>query len=280
MTLLKKTFEELGLNPITYTVYSELLQKGACSARQLAEWMGIPRTSVYDHLRLLIQKGLVVERFDENKRIFSIDDPKNLPKLIDEEIESLKNERERVISILPSLLQKSNAIEPKIKFYSGVEGVRHVLNDFKWQKNIETVAFWPIKEMIGLLGREFFDDLNRRRIEHNIHIRGIWPKNTTINIKQHPFMGTGPEFLREIREAPGFMKWDMGYWIYEDKVAFISSQKEAFGFVIHSKEFAKMMLTQFEAVWLQSKKIAPARKYTDTWIEATYKKIGKKPLYR
>ena len=49
------------------------------------------------------------------------------------------------------------------------------------------------------------------------------------------------------------MTWDMGYWMYEDKVAFLSSEKEGFGFVIHSKDFANLIKVQFEEIWKVSK---------------------------
>ena len=39
----------------------------------------------------------------------------------------------------------------------------------------------------------------------------------------------------------------MSYW-YADKVAFISSRQETFGFVIHSRDFAEMMKAQFEVI--------------------------------
>jgi hypothetical protein len=45
------------------------------------------------------------------------------------------------------------------------------------------------------------------------------------------------------------MTWDMGYWLYEDKVAFLSSEKEGFGFVVQSKDFANLMKVQFEEIW-------------------------------
>jgi hypothetical protein len=61
------------------------------------------------------------------------------------------------------------------------------------------------------------------------------------------------EHLRELRFAPKGMTWNMGYWMYENRVAFLSSEKEGFGFVIHSKEFAQMMRLQFEQMWKVSK---------------------------
>ncbi len=280
MSLLKKTFEDLGLSSVTHDVYVQLLEKGGCSAKQLADWLAIPRTSVYDHLKLLIQRGLVVEQHNEGKKTFAIDDPKNLPKLIDEEIDSLKAERDHILEMLPSLLKNTSSLDPKIRFYSGIEGVKHVLNDFKWQRNADTMAMWPMDEMLALLGQEFFNDLNRRRIKQNVYVRGVWPYGNGIDVKENPFIGTGPEFKRELRVAPKHMKWNIGYWIYGEKVAFISSKKEAFGFTIHSNDFSQLMKMQFESVWSQSKKIKPNRKYTDRWIEMLYKEMGKKPPYQ
>ncbi len=279
MSLLKKTFEELGLSAATHDVYMQLMEKGSRSAKQIADGLAIPRTSVYDHLKLLIQKGLVIEEHREGKKCFAIDDPQNLPKLIDGHIDSLKAERDHIIDILPSLLKNPTSLDPKIRFYSGIEGVRHVLNDFKWQRNAKTMAMWPMSEMVALLGKEFFNDLNRRRIKQNVYVQGIWPHDKGIDTRDNPFIGTGPEFLRELRVAPKDMTWNIGYWIYGDKVAFISSQKEAFGFTIHSKDFSQLMKLQFETIWNQSRKIKPSRKYTDDWIERVYKEIGKKPPY-
>jgi hypothetical protein len=37
----------------------------------------------------------------------------------------------------------------------------------------------------------------------------------------------------------------MSYWLYADKAAFISSRRETFGFIIHSKDFAELIKAQF-----------------------------------
>jgi hypothetical protein len=41
----------------------------------------------------------------------------------------------------------------------------------------------------------------------------------------------------------------MGYWVYQNKAAFISSRAEGFGFIIESRELVAMLLTQFELLW-------------------------------
>src|SRR3989344_8011135 len=131
-------FKELGLSKLLQTIYIYLLQNGASSARQFAENLNIPRPSVYDNLKVLIQKGLVTERSEENKKIFQVDNLENLPQLVKTKIDTLEKERKELEKILPTLAQNFDSIEPKIKFYSGVEGVKQVLNDVLWYENIET----------------------------------------------------------------------------------------------------------------------------------------------
>lgn len=244
-----KIFEELGLSPITQQVFNELLNKGPTTARQLSERVVIPRPSVYDHLKILISKGLVMERSEEGKKIFSIDDVKNIEELLDEKIHSLEKEKTQFKQALPSLLEKASFIEPKIKFYSGKEGVKQVINHIMLNRNIETILMWPMSEMMKVLGDEYLKDLNIKRVQRNIFLRVIWPKDKILDTEKYPYLGSGEEHLRDLRIGPEGMTWDMGYWMYEDKVAFLSSEKEGFGFVIQSKDFATLIKAQFEQIW-------------------------------
>jgi len=264
--MFKKLFEDLGLSENTRRVYLQLIENGASSARMLAENLSIPRPSVYDNLKLLIQKGLVIERNEENKKLFQVDDLKNLPRLLTNKISSLQKEQKELEDILPRLLSQAQAVEPKIKFYSGVEGVRQVLNDMLWYKDLHTMALWPISEMVELLGKEYMADMNRKRIRQKLSTRGIWPEDKKVDLKNHPFLGVGEGFYREIRIAPKGMTWNMSYWVYADKVAFISSRKETFGFVIHSRDFAEMIKAQFEVIWKASKPIKAEPEYTDPFL--------------
>lgn len=265
--MFKKLFEDLGLSENAHRVYLQLIENGVSSARSLAENLNIPRPSVYDNIKALMQKGLVIERNEGNKKLFQVDDLKNLPRILDEKIKSLKQEQSDLNTLIPKLLNRTQAIEPKIKFYSGVEGVRQVLNDMLWYKDLQTYALWPISEMVELLGKEYMADMNRRRIRQKLSTRGIWPEDKRVDLEGHPFLGVGKGFYREIRIAPKEMTWNMSYWVYADKVAFISSKKETFGFVIHSRDFAEMIKAQFEVIWKVSKPIKAEPKHTDPFLK-------------
>lgn len=270
-TMLDKIFQELNLPPNARMIFSDLLDKGPSTARLIAERLGMPRPSVYDNIKILIQNGLVTERDEENKKIFSVDDVQNIPNLLQSKIDALETEKSAFKKLLPSLLKKAAFVEPKIKFYSGKEGLRQVMNHIMWHRNIATTIMWPMHEILQVLGADYLEELNKKRIQRNISIRGIYPHNSKPDLKKHPFLGIGGGHLREIRLAPKGMAWDMGYWMYEDRVAFISSQKESFGFVIHSRDFANLMKTQFEAVWNMSKPVKPEPHHTDEFLESVGK---------
>lgn len=229
--------------------------------------MNIPRPSVYDNLKTLIKNGLAVEQEKENKKIFGVDDLKNLPALIRTKIEKLKAQELDLNRLLPTLTAQIKSFEPKIKFYSGAEGIKQVLNNLLWYRDIETLTMWPISEMVGILGKEYLADLNRKRIRQNISIRGIWPQDKTVNLKDFPFLGVGLGHLRELRLAPKNMTWQMSYWLFADKVAFISSKHELFGFVVQSRDFTTLMKAQFEVIWKISKPTKPQPQYTDVFLK-------------
>lgn len=250
--MLTKIFQELGLSQITERVFNNLVEKGPSTARQLADRVSIPRSSVYDHLKILIERGLVMERDEEGKKVFCIDNVQNIEELLNDKIKSLQVEKERFKASLPSLMKQTSFIEPQIKFYSGKEGVKQVINHIMLNRNIETVLMWPMSEMMRVLGDEYLRELNIKRVERNIFLRVIWPKDKVLDIKKYPYLGSGEEHLRDLRIAPKGMTWDMGYWMYEDRVIFLSSEKEGFGFVVHSKDFANLIKVQFDEIWKAS----------------------------
>ncbi|MBC7996304.1 MAG: hypothetical protein IAF58_00060 [Leptolyngbya sp.] len=103
--------------------------------------------------------------------------------------------------------------------------------------------------MLEILGPQFFRYLNKERIRNKLYTRAIWPSNQIVNAGDHPYLGSGPEFHREIRVAPTNLQFSMGYWIYADKVAFLASRRESFGFIIQSKELVELQLAQFNMLW-------------------------------
>lgn len=266
--MLLNILEKIGLSENSRNIYCWLVEHGQSSATRLSQGLSLPRATIYDNLKVLKSLDLITENEGETRKLFSVADPKNIQRLYESKIDELKQEQIKLKKILPKISQKTESLEPKIQFYAGSEGIKRVLKDLLWHENIETLTMWPISEMIPILGKEYLEDLNRRRIRRNISIRGIWPANKAVSLKEHPYLGVGKGHLRQLRKAPDKMTWDMSYWLYGDKVAFISSKNEAFGFVIHSRDFSNLIKAQFEVIWKLSKPIKPEPQYTDKFLSS------------
>jgi len=259
----------LGLSEEEGKTYLALLDSGHQTAARIAQILGMPRPSVYGFLRRLCEKGAVAESQKGGVKVFVAEPPEKLGVLFEQMQERLEKQHMQFLSILPELAQRHGAkfMKPKFQLFEGEEGLKHVLKDMLLYKDIETLALWPIKTMIETLTPDFFRFLNKARIRQRLFTRAIWPHAQTVDIRQHPYLGIGKEFLREIRIAPERVNFSMGYWMYQHKTAFISSRRESFGFIIESAELSEMLRAQFEIVWEQSQPVVVRPQDTQVFLD-------------
>lgn len=267
--MLNTLFVSLGISEDEVKAYLHLLEAGPATASALARTLGKPRPSMYGYLSRLQEKGLVSESSRSAVKNFAAEPPEKVMLLFKQKIEELESHQKEYRRLLPELQNKipSRVSRPKFQIYDGEAGLQHVLKDMLLYRNIETCAFWPIESMIEILSPEFFRYHNKERIKNNIYTKAIWPIGQTVSIKKYPYLGTGKEFKREIRQAPKEIDFSMGYWIYGNKVAFISSRKESFGFIIESAELVEMLKVQFEVLWKLSKPLVINPKDTESFLK-------------
>jgi HTH-type transcriptional regulator, sugar sensing transcriptional regulator len=251
MQTINQMLEVLKIKEKGQELYLDLLHNGAAPARQLALRLGIPRSSLYDHIRPLLALSLVYEREVDGKAVFAVGDVEDLDRLVSKELDSITllrstfgKEKNRLKELV-----KTNHAEPKIKFVEGQEGVSTLLLEMLWDTKNEIKTVWPYAAMLDVLTVEDLDLFNRKRIKQNISLKTIWtgPRPGAKHLWR------GGDFRVERRQAPSKYETDMAYNIYGDKVSFFSSAGEQYGFVVHSADFAKLMSTQFAALWELSK---------------------------
>jgi sugar-specific transcriptional regulator TrmB len=256
--MIEAIFYSLGLEPEEAKTYLFLLESGSITAGNLAKKIGVPRSSVYGFLKRLQEHNLIIESQKQGIKTFSAESPEKINLLFRQRQESLEKNQELFKALLPELKPKQSQkfITPKIQIFEGREGLQGALKDMLLYYDMETLALWPIKTMVNVLSPEFFRYLNKERIKNNLYTRAIWPQTQTVNVAEHPYLGVGEAFKREIRLAPQDMDFSMGYWIYGNRVVFISSIKESFGFIIESAEMVETLKAQFEIVWGLSEKMS------------------------
>lgn len=268
--MIESILQSLGFNTDEIECYIVLLELGTNPAGVVAKKMAVPRPTLYDTLAKLQNKGLVTQSVnDAGVKTFTALEPEKINQLFEQQKEQLEKSQELFKQILPDLMKKqpSKLLKPNFQLFEGEEGVRHVLKDMLLYSNMETMAFWPIKAMVEILSPDFFRYHNKERIKNNLYTRAIWPQNQLVDIAEHPFLGVGKDFRREIRVAPAEIDFTMGYWIYGNKVAYVSSRKESFGFILESAEHVEMLRTQFEMLWKLSKSLTVDERVTQPFIE-------------
>lgn len=254
MSDLLTILQQLGFDRSEVDCYLALLQAGPTAVATLAKRLGLARTTVYTMLERLSGRGLVRESSRKGLKVYLAEPPDSLGHIFSQRVLALENAHKEFLQLLPDLrAQRARAAStPRLSIMEGSEGLQNILRDMLLYADIKTCAVWPIKKMMEVLSPEFFALHNRERIKRNIYARAVWPHDEVVSIEEHPFMGWGDEFKREIRIAPTSMTYVLGYWIYANKVAFLSSTRESYGFIIQSEELAETLTGQFELLWQAS----------------------------
>ena len=258
MTTLNASLHALGFESSEIDLYLYLLRAGGAPVGSLAKRLGRPRTTLYTMLARLTEAGLLRETVTKGLKSYSAESPDVVNYLFTQRIGDLEKSRSKFAEALPSLRSqfRTTPSSPRFQVFEGKLGLNQVLSDMLFYGDLQTAAVWPIRKMMEVLTPEFFRFHNRERVRRNIYTRAVWPESEVVTIRDYPFLGWGPEFKREIRIAPKDQRFTLGYWIYADKVAFLSSDSDGYGFIIQSAQLVETLLVQFDLLWSVAKPLA------------------------
>ncbi len=121
---LQEKLTEIGLREGESKVYLALLKLGSTPVNKLKEETGLHRTTIYDFLEKLLNKGLASYVLKGNIKFFKAADPQKL-------IEFLKEKEHTVESIMPELdkLAKFTQEDIKVEVFRGVEGLKAIFSE-------------------------------------------------------------------------------------------------------------------------------------------------------
>jgi len=246
----EKVLLDVGFSEKEIVVYVALLSLGKGIVTKISRTASISRTTTYDVLDSLTQKGLVRISGKEPKQEYIVEPPEKLEKYIIGEIEKKNNNLNKIKDIIPEL--RSVYLEgerPKIKFYEGLEGLMEVYDDTLTAK--ETIVAYACYEDMEPLLPKYFETYYKRRVEARISARGIAP-NTEMAI------GHQKKDLEEMRELSLVPKDKYSFTpdieIYDNKVM-IASWKDKLGIIIESAEISDAMKKIFELAWIGAKNL-------------------------
>lgn len=235
----------LGLDSKEARFYLAALELGQAPVRVIADKAGISRTNAYDVLGRLHRKGVVthVERGTaKRKKRYDVvaEDPVRLLSMVEEQ-------RKAADAILPDLrsIFSRSTVRPRIRVYEGPEGIRTVLYDTLNCRSKLLCGILSMRDLLDVPGRAETERYISERVKAGIFLRVLRSREKdTGDIWQ-----TGASELREVRYTPPGLVFTMTTWIYDEKVAIVSSRRENFGMTIESEEFARMQQNLFNVLW-------------------------------
>ena len=116
--------QKIGLNKNEVKIYLTLLKLGSAQAGKISKEAQINRTTTYDGLERLIEKGLVTYIIEANKKVFRPVSPQII-------LDQLKEKQKIVEETLPELnkLFKESKEKEESNIYKGRKGIKSILND-------------------------------------------------------------------------------------------------------------------------------------------------------
>lgn len=265
--MIEKMLENLGLRDEEIKTFLFLLENGEQAVGALAKKTGLSRPSLYGFMRKLQKIGLVVESQKNGVKTFSASSKDKISSVFEEKISELQKSKVVIEKAFNEIKGGRLSSGPRFQIFEGKIGLTQVMEDMLLYRDLVTKTYWPIKSMVEVLSAEYLSNHNKRRIKRNIYIQSIWPDKEKLDTNKFIFLGTGERYLREVRIAPKEVHSSMGYWMYGNKVIFLSSKKESFGFIIESTELVQTMSSQFDVLWNISKTIPVNRKAEDDFFK-------------
>ena len=240
----------LGFSEKEATVYVALLELGHGTVTEIARKAGINRTTGYDILDSLANKGVVNVSGKEPKQEYAAEPPEAVVRHLKAEVETAKERIEKAEVLLPELRSiHTTQNRPRIKFYEGTEGLKQVYEDTL--TSTEPILAYANAEEVQKGIPNYFPEYYKRRARKGIAIRAIFPQ-TPAGIARSAF---DAEEKREVAFVPA----DKYYFspeinIYDNKIM-IASWREKLGVTIESAEIADEMKKIFALAWAEAKRL-------------------------
>jgi sugar-specific transcriptional regulator TrmB len=246
--------KHLGIKNNAKRVFELLLVSKPSPVSLIAKELHLPKSTIYDAISQLMDESLLIEYAEGTGKKYGIAPKEQIINLHQKKIDDLQLSQDFITEKLKEIEKNDSIIQPKIKFYSGKDGIKHAFNDMPWIKGVkESYLMWSMQEMIDSVGEEFLISHGKNRYLHNIKIKVV-RKYTDRPVEETEWLKKdSKEKLTEARYAPKDVVWTMSYWIYDDKTLFATPGKEQFAFIIYSKEFADMMIELWKQMWNVSK---------------------------
>ena len=243
---------KIGLNRKEAQTYLALLELGPTTVVALSRKSGLKRTTIYEILKSLLEKGLVVETPVGKRKRFIAEPPEKFFALKKEELDTLRG-------IVPTLEALRNvAIEkPAIQFFQGVEAIQKVFEDMCLNTDPVRDKLLAIETrpdvLLSRTGEQYWMNLLARKKKRGLESLTISAASReTIEefAKGRPWGFDHGIILRVIEDPE--KQFNLDLYLYQNKVTLVA-EDQLFAFVIENQRLKKSFEFLFYHLWAGAK---------------------------
>lgn len=236
-----RDLEKLNFSVNEAKVYITLLRFGSSFAGAIAKEAHLDRSSTYNALNLLLERGIVSTLFENKRTIYVPEDPKKIMDYF--------HEKEAIAQkIIPTLKAQFNIQKPQsaVKLFVGYKGLKTIFQDI--------LDHCDEKESYSVMGSEgefskkmpYYAPIFQKR-------RELKKIKTKILVREGREVKKNNKF-NEYRFLPLDIPSPATINIYDNKVAIMIWEETAQGIVIENENVNKTFQKYFELLWEKAKK--------------------------
>ena len=239
---------KIGLNEKETEVYVILLKLGPSIANTISKKTNCARTTVYDYLSDLTERGFVTYVIKSGKRYYEAVNPDRIMQTYNEKKTIEQNELKNAVFKLKQI-QTTPEKKISVQVYEGKEGLKTAMNLFI--KDRGEMLFYGSSGVSYKLIPIFIEKWNKERIRKKIKLKIIYNsvESTYQRIKNGPKLKQAEYRLSPIKDFSM-----VGTGIKKDLVLMTFWNVEnPFAIAIKNEELAKSYKDNFEILWKNSK---------------------------
>jgi sugar-specific transcriptional regulator TrmB len=250
MSNLIKYLEQLELSEMEAKFYLKLFETGPISIVNLAQLLGMKRTTAYLYLDPLIDKGLVVRVVKGSKKLVAPTDPENLTTLINKKIAQTKKLEET----FPDVLQEIKGIFPQlddindvdIKYLKGVHNARLLYEEAFRAKEVRAYARVDPSERLWPDNAKVFEEAFQKNKDLQWW-EFVYDPASAVEVSDDVVSSTDRYKYRFMPKHLQLSSEDI--LIYDGKVAIINYRGGGTSVVLQSPDFYNNLKALFDFMW-------------------------------
>ena len=244
--------EKIGLSKAEIKVYISLLELGSVSSGKIVKETNLRKSTVYESIRRLQEKGLVSYIIKNGMKYFEGTNPNKILDFIHDKKRKLDETENEAKKLILELKKGFNTLKPHAEAHVlvGIEGFKTMRRDALRNAKAEIL-------LIGAISKEdevipgYFEEWNKERQKRKIKLRILYKESARNRIIQSKsLIGRYFEykFLVNDIESPAVIN------IYGDRVVnLVWKNKHPICFMLINKEIADSHRKYFNYLWKLAK---------------------------